>query len=143
EPLVKPLADLLGVAAENAVFLDIDTLKPGDPWRSKIKKAVRTSSVFVLCWCCEAAYSEFVSEEIKIALEDANKRLVPVLFCATPLPSPLKERQWINLQGKVTHACNGHDAVITATEPVRGGSGLSAPKGFLSAVTSITSIIFF
>lgn len=113
EALVKPLAGLLGVAAENAVFLDVDALKPGDCWRSEIENAVRDSSVFVLCWCCESSRSEFVKAEVEIALEDARKRLVPVLFCATPLPAPLKERQWVNLQGRVTHICNGHDAVVT------------------------------
>jgi TIR domain len=111
EALVKPLAGLLGVASNDAVFLDVESLRPGDSWKLEIEEAVRTSSVFVLCWCCESSRSEFVKREITLALEDARKRLVPVLFCPTPLPEELAKRQWINLNQKIVHVCNGHGSV--------------------------------
>ena len=123
EALAKPLAGLLGVAADEAVFLDIDSLKPGDSWEAEIEHAIRASAVFVLCWCCESSRSEFIKKEINIALEDAEKLLVPVLLCATPLPSPLKERQWINLQGRVMHVCDGHEFVIAPTTTRSDGKG--------------------
>src|ERR1700675_4142446 len=113
EALVKPLAGLLGLAANDAVFLDIDSIKPGGLWKAEIEGAVRACSVFVLCWCCESSRSDFVKHEIDIALEDAEKRLVPVLFCPTPLPSSLAARQWINLQERIVHICDGDEVVIT------------------------------
>lgn len=108
EQLVKPLAELLGAAADDAIFLDVDSIKPGAIWKTEIDNAVRTSSVFIVCWCCESARSRFVHHEIALALEDDEKRLVPVLFCSTPLPKPLARRQWVDLRGRVTHSCKDH-----------------------------------
>jgi hypothetical protein len=105
EPLVRPLAGLLGAAADDAVFLDLESIKPGDLWKNDIENAVRASSVFILCWCCQSKTSEFVHYEIEIALERAEKRLVPVLFCSTPLPQTLTDRQWVDLRGRVIHSC--------------------------------------
>ena len=32
-------------------------LQPGDAWQTEIDDAVRASSVFVLCWCCQSSSS--------------------------------------------------------------------------------------
>lgn len=106
EALVRPLAGLLGAAAEQAVFLDVNSLRPGDFWKTGIETAVRDCSVFILCWCCDSAQSEFVKHEIDLALEGSEKNLVPVLFCSVPLPSSLADRQWVDLRGRVVHSCS-------------------------------------
>ncbi len=103
EALVRPLAGLLGIAADRAVFLDVTSLQPGDEWEAEIINAVRQSSVFVLCWCCESQKSEFVAKEIGMALLDPHKRMVPVLFCSVDLPEALAKRQWIDLSGRNSH----------------------------------------
>jgi TIR domain len=105
EALVKPLAGLLGVAADDAVFLDVASLKPGDLWDEKIIGAVKEASVFVLCWCCQCEHSTFIAKEISAALSEKQKRLVPVLFCSTPLPPAMADRQWIDLRGQIVHDC--------------------------------------
>jgi hypothetical protein len=105
EAIVKPLAQLLGVAAEDAVFLDVNELKAGDLWEERIMSAVEKASVFVLCWCCESQKSDFVAKEIAAAVAGGTKRLVPVLFCSTKLPSSLSNRQWIDLRGSIYHSC--------------------------------------
>jgi hypothetical protein len=110
EELVKPLAGLLGAAANDAVFFDVSSLKPGVQWKEEIDEALRDASVFILCWCCEGQKSAFIAHEIKLALEDGSKRLVPVMLCPTPLPSALADRQWIDLQGRIVHACSDHGA---------------------------------
>jgi hypothetical protein len=74
EGLVKPLAGLLGVVAEDAVFLDVERLKPGQLWEKEITEAVERSSVFVVCWCCETERSRFVMQEIALALRDPKKK---------------------------------------------------------------------
>jgi hypothetical protein len=106
ESLVKPLAGLLGAAADDAVFLDVTSIKPGEMWKTEIEKAVREASVFILCWCCESEKSSFIAYEIQAALSAGEKRLVPVLFCSTPLPATLADRQWIDLRERVVHLCN-------------------------------------
>ena len=105
EALVKPLAGLLGVAADDAVFLDVASLKPGDLWDEKIIGAVKEASVFVLCWCCQCEHSTFIAKEISAALLEKKKKLVPVLFCSTPLPPAMADRQWIDLRGQIVHDC--------------------------------------
>ena len=87
--LVKPLAGLLGVATDEAVFLDVNALKPGDKWEEEIFAALQECSVFVVCWCCQSQKSEFVGKEVDAALLDADKKVVPVLFCGADLPSAL------------------------------------------------------
>jgi hypothetical protein len=105
EAVVKPLAGLLGVATDDAVFLDVTSLKPGDLWDDKIISAVKDSTVFIICWCCQSEKSTFVAKEIAAALASGNKKLVPVLFCSTPLPATLSSYQWIDLRGKILHNC--------------------------------------
>jgi hypothetical protein len=105
EALVKPLASLPGAAANDAVFFDVTSLKAGDLWEEAIFTAVKEASVFVVCWCCESQKSSFVAREISAALSEGNKKLIPVLFCSTPLPPHLANRQWTDLRGKVMHEC--------------------------------------
>jgi hypothetical protein len=105
EDLVKPLAGLLGLSAEDAVFLDIEQLKPGVLWEKTIVKAIEQSSVFVICWCCESKKSSFVAREIKLALADRKRKIVPVLFCSAKLPHQVSKSQWIDLRGRVVHTC--------------------------------------
>jgi TIR domain-containing protein len=106
ECVVRPLASLLGIASDDAVFLDVEQLNPGDLWETKIADAIRESSVFVICWCCECQKSAFVIKEVRLALKDPKKKVVPVLFCTTELPHSVGGRQWIDLRGRVVHTCN-------------------------------------
>lgn len=57
EEVVKPLARLLAGVTADPVFLDIDSIKPGDIWESEIETALRASAVFILCWCCQSEKS--------------------------------------------------------------------------------------
>ena len=106
EALVKPLAQLLGVASDQAVFLDIDSINPGELWESRIEEAIRDAPVFILCWCCQCGPSHFIQREVALALEDSRKQLVPVRLCSSPLPQQIAQRQWINLSGQIVHSCN-------------------------------------
>ena len=85
EAFVKPLAQVLEAAAgEDSVFLDVESIKPGDQWENQIVAAISECSVFVVCWCCETEKSTFAAKEIEVALRDDTKRgVVPVLFCST------------------------------------------------------------
>jgi hypothetical protein len=104
EALVRPLAGLLG-ASPTVVFLDVQAIKAGDLWEDEIRRAIIDAPVFILCWCCESLRSSMVAQEIELALRAGRKRLVPVLLCGTPLPSQLRDRQWIDLSGKILHKC--------------------------------------
>jgi hypothetical protein len=107
ERLVKPIAELVGLSAET-VFLDVSSLKPGDDWDRKIKSAIRDSVIFILCWCCQSSRSEYIAAEMKMALRDKTKKLVPVLLCSTALPEGFASKQWIDLRKAFGHHCVGH-----------------------------------
>jgi hypothetical protein len=107
ERLVKPIAALVGLSAET-VFLDVNSLKPGDDWVQEIKSAIKDSFVFILCWCCQSAESEYVAAEMKMALRDKTKKLVPVLLCSTALPVGFASKQWIDLRKAFKHDCIDH-----------------------------------
>ena len=109
EDLVKPLASFVGLGRDEIVFLDVNSLKPGDDWKERIESAIREASIFVVCWCCKCKNSTFVAHEIEIALESKGKSIIPVLFCSSPLPASLKRHQWIDMRGKVSHSCGTHD----------------------------------
>jgi hypothetical protein len=49
EALIRPLAAGIGVGREGSVFVDVEQLKAGDLWETKILGAVRGAKVFVLC----------------------------------------------------------------------------------------------
>jgi TIR domain len=119
EAFVRPLAGLLGVAANDAVFLDVASIKPGDNWKDEIDGALRESSVFIICWCCQAEKSQFIAHEIALAVEGKDKRLVPVLFCDTPLPTTLSAYQWVDLRGQITHSCQHVAPNIPRTAPAQ------------------------
>lgn len=106
EEVVKPLAGLLAGVTAKPIFLDIESIKPGDLWKSDIENAVRDSEVFILCWCCLSEQSEFVKREIRLAVRIKGKRLIPVLFCSVPLPDNLADRQWVDMRGHIAHTCN-------------------------------------
>jgi hypothetical protein len=117
EALVRPLSSLLGVASDEAVFLDVESLKPGAQWEKEIIAAVREASVFILCWCCAGKNSKFIAQEISTALKDKAKKVVPVLFCSTALPAKIADRQWIDLREQIIHACDPKHANDPAANP--------------------------
>jgi hypothetical protein len=105
EEVVRPLAGLLAGVTAKPIFLDIESIKPGDLWESYIEDAVRSSEAFVMCWCCQSEQSKFVKREIRFAVAVKGKRLIPVLFCSVPLPRALEDRQWVDLSGRISHTC--------------------------------------
>ena len=130
---MKPLAALLGAAARDAVFLDVNSIKPGDLWKQEIDSALQDAAVFILCWCCQSQASDFVGYEIRMAIENRAKRVVPVRLCSSPLPNLLSDRQWIDLRGRIVHDCRDHIHMEKkANEPVE----LAANVPVLSAEKS-------
>ncbi len=94
------LADTLHAEFVTDVFLDIDTIVPGEPFEDAIGKAVATSDVMLviigLNWLTAAGPGgerriddpdDFVRIEIKRAL-DRNMRVIPVLVQDAQMPRP-------------------------------------------------------
>jgi hypothetical protein len=128
EGFVRPLAGILGIATDDAIFLDVASIKPGDRWQDDIDGALQEASVFIFCWCCQAQKSQPIGHEIAMALQGTGKRLVPVLLCPAPLPPALAAYQWIDLQGAVKHECEHSAAPAAPASMVARGASAPVPK---------------
>lgn len=60
--LVEPVVRMLR-AARDSVFRDVDSIKPGKPWRMQIAKALQRANLVYVFWCLRARGSKEVSDE--------------------------------------------------------------------------------
>jgi hypothetical protein len=85
-------------------WLDDEKILPGQVWRDKIRSAVRTSDVVVVCLSNRSITKEgFVQREIAEALDVAVEKplgtlfVIPARFEECTVPERLAERQWVDL----------------------------------------------
>lgn len=95
-PIVSPIIRLARVPGVT-IFLDTDSLEPGDNWSAKIASAIKESDVMMVFWSRHAAESIAVRDEYERALA-LEKRVVPVLLDSTPLDQRLSKYQWVDLR---------------------------------------------
>jgi serine/threonine protein kinase len=105
KPLVR---DLYGKLKDDGidVWLDEESLLPGEDWQEAIPKAVRSSHIVVVC-LSKAAITKrgYVQKEIRFALDAAAEQpegaifLIPVRLEECEIPSQLSRWQWANLFG--------------------------------------------
>ena len=69
-------------------------IRPGDPWRRSVAQAIRRADVVLVVWSESAASSAEVGAEWRQALA-ADRRVVPVVTDAAPIPAELGHRQWV------------------------------------------------
>ena len=95
----RPVVDCLArlAAIYGPVWTDAD-IRPGDPWRAAVGGVIRRADVVLVVWSAAAASSTEVGAEWRQALA-ADRRVVPVVTDASPLPSDLASRQWVQACG--------------------------------------------
>lgn len=71
------------------VFFDVETIRVGDAWKTRLHQSIRDARALLLCWSTDAARSEFVRAEYSKA-EGVGKRILPWLLDDTPLPAMLE-----------------------------------------------------
>ena len=89
---VTPLRDELRRLGYR-VFFDVESIDPTSPWKERLRQAVRSSRLLVLCWSEPARGSEFVNFEYMQA-DALHKPICPWLLEKVPLP-PMLEAQAI------------------------------------------------
>jgi hypothetical protein len=100
--IVEPIVDILR-STPSDVFLDVDSIEPGDRWPERLQRALNKASVIFLFWSSRSATSDAVKQEWLIALAQ-RKTIIPVLLDSTPLPPELAEFQWIDFRGFLSAA---------------------------------------
>lgn len=76
------------------VFFDVQSIDPGEQWKKRLDRSIRSSRTLVLCWSENARGHDYITFEYSRA-EALHKRVVPWLLDKTPLPAML-EIQGIN-----------------------------------------------
>jgi hypothetical protein len=93
---VEPIVQVLRTATTD-VFLDRDSIAPGDKWKDVLTERLETADTLVLFWSHNAEKSKWVTKEWHTAA-GAGKRILPVLIDDTPLPEALGDFQWIDFR---------------------------------------------
>ncbi len=85
-------------------WLDEEDLLPGADWRFEIRRAIRSSKLFLACLSKESIDKQgYVQKEIKIALDVLDEMpegkiyLIPVRLEACTVSDRLGSRQWVDL----------------------------------------------
>jgi hypothetical protein len=87
---VAPLRDELRRLGYR-VFFDVESIDPASPWRERLRQAIRSSRLLVLCWSEHARGSDYIDFEYMQA-DALHKPICPWLLDKTPLP-PMLEAQ--------------------------------------------------
>ena len=101
----KVIAQLLQNAGLD-VWLELDQLKPGNPWLPDLEAALKASTHFVVL-VGETGVQRWVEREVRYALErntaDPNYRVIPLLGPGAKendLPLFLKQQQYLQLDSR-------------------------------------------
>ena len=113
---VGPVVQAVRHFGKTKVFVDRDSIEPGDIWADSIRQAISGAKEFWLFWCCHARKSVEVQAEIKQAIEQERK-VVPYLLCAEPVPPEIGERQWIDSRPGAAHDCK-HSTPSRTSRPL-------------------------
>lgn len=126
-----PFVNQLDAKLEEAgvsLWLDYQSLVPAQPWAGQIESGICNAEVFVLVVSHESLASRYVEMEWKRAVE-LGKRVVLVIFQATPLPPELLGREWVDLRVHFNGGVKKLLQLLKAPEPPPGPppqTGLSA-----------------
>ncbi|MFH1198525.1 MAG: cell division protein FtsZ [bacterium] len=93
-------------------FQDILTLDPGDRWEKEIYQYIDKADVFFLFWSSAARESEWVSKEIRYALQrkqgrdDFPPEILPIIIEGPPVPETPAELKHIQFNDRVIYFMN-------------------------------------
>ena len=85
------------------VWLDKESLLPGQDWKLEIRKAVRNANVVVVCLSKQFNQAGFRQVEVRLAIETAMEQpegeifIIPVRLEECDTPDSLSKWQWVDL----------------------------------------------
>lgn len=123
------LAARLLRAGGATVFLDVHGIPEGEKWEPALKRAIERCERIMVFWSAAAAASQWVEREWRAALA-LNKRIVPLMLDATPLPPPLAEYQGVPDLVEMLDQARREEAVSPSSEfqPIPRPAPLSPPR---------------
>lgn len=117
-------------------FLAADSLRPGVEWSSETRQALMGSNWVVFLISQASAASPYVMQEAGMALADASKRVVPVVWDMDPsrLPGWLNERQAIDLRSADAYTVRHRVAELATKVQANKRKGLWIGAALLAAL---------
>lgn len=104
--------ELTGQGAEVDIWMDRESLRPGEQWQQSITTAVADSVGMLVFVSPESMRSNWVRRELQDAVADKNRLVVPViLHRVADLPRELTERQWLDISTADRNSIAIHQAV--------------------------------
>jgi len=94
EPIVMLLRQVMR-ATGTEVWCDIHSIDPGADWEAELHAALMRADIFAVFWSRNAAASEWVEKEYRMALQ-GTARIIPIRIDDTPLPLRLQKFQAID-----------------------------------------------
>lgn len=115
KPAVQSFSEKLSMDGFE-VWLDLESLIPGQDWRMEIPKAIRSADV-VIVFLSQGSISRegYVQKEIKFALDVADEKpedtiyIMPAKLEECQVPERLNRWQWVEL-----YKDNGYDRLVNA-----------------------------
>lgn len=105
--LVHEFANRLGSENWVDIWLDEESILPGQDWRLKIEEAVENSDIVIICLSNNSVNKEgYIQKEIKYAQEIALEKpdgviyLIPLKLDECQVPRGLRFYQWVDYFGK-------------------------------------------
>ena len=98
--LVSAIISILSSSNSALAYCDADSIRTGGRWREELGATIAEADVVLVFWCHHANTSYEVRKEFALALEQ-GKDILPLLLDATPLPSKLADRRYIDFRARV------------------------------------------
>jgi hypothetical protein len=111
------LAARLLRAGGATVFLDVHDIADGEKWETALQRAIEGCERIMVFWSAAAAASQWVEREWRAGLS-LNKRIVPLMLDATPLPPALAEYQGVPDLMAMLDEARRDDAVAVMPAPL-------------------------
>ncbi|MEK6477021.1 toll/interleukin-1 receptor domain-containing protein [Catalinimonas sp. 4WD22] len=105
-PIIDAITKLMRFNKQR-VFLDRDSINPGEKWKDMLEKAITNCDQLILFWCCHSGKSEWVKKEFELGIK-LQKPIVPVLCCDFPTDEKISEFMWLDFRGVIAHQCTKH-----------------------------------
>jgi predicted nucleotide-binding protein len=135
-----------GALAERGlkVWIDVDSLQPGQSWELAIEDALRRATAMVVFVSHATTQSPWVQRELRGYIQGAHGLVIPVILDDVPIGADLSKFQWIDMRGDRSEDRLAEAAAQVARSVeahlVRGDSGVRIPDAQVLAKETAEAI---
>ena len=147
KPIVRELYQRLDAEGWIDPWLDEEKLLPGQDWDMKIKNAIESADVAIVCLSNNSINKRgYVQKELKFALDVALEMpadmifIIPMRLEDCPVPSFLKKWQWVDYFSEVDRK-RAHKRLLDSLKLRAKSIGVDSSKSYLMYYTDVMNSI--